>query len=249
MGGEGRIHIGTSGWHYEHWRGPFYPVDLPKTQFLRYYAERFQTVEINSSFYRLPSQETLLKWRETTQEGFLFAVKASRFITHMKKLKEPERTLPPFLGTVDALGQKLGPILFQLPPSWGFHAERFSAFLSALPHGLRYAFEFRNPSWFNDQAYKAMAERGVAMCIFDLAGFQSPREVTGELVYLRLHGPKGAYRGQYDERVLRGWANAIHAWARTGKEVYCYFDNDEAGYAARDAYRLRELLSFWWART
>ncbi|MGQ9653644.1 MAG: DUF72 domain-containing protein [Thermodesulfobacteriota bacterium] len=244
MGGKRKIHIGTSGWDYEHWRGPFYPLDLPKRQLLPYYARRFETVEINSSFYRLPSKETMVRWGESTQEGFLFAVKANRFITHMKKLKEPHRTLRPFLDTVAALGRKLGPILFQLPPRLGFDAERFDLFLFALPEGLKYALEFRDPSWFNHQAYEAMAEKGVAFCIFDLAGFQSPMEVTGELVYVRLHGPEGAYRGRYSDRVLGVWADAIHTWVDRGKEVYCYFDNDEAGYAAQDARRLKQLLSF-----
>lgn len=238
----GRVLIGTSGWHYEHWRGPFYPSGLPKTEFLRHYAARFRTVEVNNSFYRLPSRETLARWRETTPEGFLFAVKASRFITHMKKLADPERTLSPFLDTVATLGGKLGPILFQLPPRWRFDAGRLRDFLWALPAGPRYAMELRDPSWFNEKAFLAMAERDVAFCIFELAGLFSPREVTAKFVYVRLHGPKGAYQGQYDERALGGWASAIRTWAGSGKDVFCYFDNDEAGYAAQDAWRLQGML-------
>jgi uncharacterized protein YecE (DUF72 family) len=236
------IHIGTSGWHYDHWRGPFYPEDLSKDNFLSFYADRFQTVEINNSFYQLPTKGTLEKWRDGVQSGFVFAVKASRYITHMKKLKDPERTLSPFLEVIQVLKPKLGPILFQLPPRWGFNLERLKAFLDVLPAGHKYAFELRNPSWHDPRAYEAMAERGAAFCMYELAGTRSPKEVTAGFVYIRLHGPDGAYQGQYSTESLSGWAGAISAWARQGREVFCYFDNDEAGYAPRDALRLQEML-------
>jgi uncharacterized protein YecE (DUF72 family) len=243
MESAGKIHIGTSGWHYDHWEGVFYPSGLAKKDFLDYYNRHFHTVEINNSFYQLPKEKTLEKWREISNEGFLFSVKASRYITHMKKLKDPQEPLSFLLLRIETLGDKLGPILFQLPPRWRFNPTRFSSFLNALPGGKRYAFEFRDHSWLNDQAYEAMQEHGVAFCIYDLAGFTSPKEVTADFVYTRLHGPGEAYQGQYSTRTLSDWAGAFSTWSAQGKDIYCYFDNDEAGYAAQDAMRLQEMLS------
>jgi uncharacterized protein YecE (DUF72 family) len=238
----GSIHIGTSGWHYGHWRGPFYPEDLSPEGFLKFYAQRFHTVEINNSFYQLPSEPALQNWRESVPAGFIFAVKGSRFITHMKKLKEPERSLAPFLARIVLLKEKLGPILFQLPPRWHFNESRLAAFLSALPHGYRYALELRDRSWINPRALDLLARFGAAFCIYELGGYLSPREVTADFVYIRLHGPGGPYQGQYDPQTLAGWAGAISAWSRQGREVFCYFDNDEAGYAAQDAWQLQNML-------
>lgn len=237
-----QIHIGTSGWHYLYWRGPFYPEDLAPAEFLSFYAGTFPTVEINNSFYQLPREKTLLNWGNTVPAGFIFALKGSRFITHLKKLKDPAQSLAPLLARVTFLGPKLGPILFQLPPRWPFNPERLEAFLAALPAAYRYALEFRDQSWLNPRAYESLARHGAAFCIYDFAGFLSPREVTADFVYLRLHGPKGPYQGQYSTRTLADWAGAIAAWADRGKEVFCYFDNDEAGYAAQDALRLKEMV-------
>jgi uncharacterized protein YecE (DUF72 family) len=242
MAGTGSIHIGTSGWHYDHWRGPFYPKDLSKEDFLEYYAERFYTVEVNNSFYQLPKEETLILWRNTTPRGFTFTVKASRYITHMKKLKDPEESLATLLERIAILEGKLGPLLFQLPPKWRFNPERFRGFLAALPRDYRYAFEFRDPSWYHPEAYEALTEHGAAFCMYELAGHLSPKEVTADFIYIRLHGPGDAYQGQYETSVLAGWAGAISTWAKQGKEAFCYFDNDEAGYAAQDALRLQEMI-------
>ncbi len=236
------VHLGTSGWHYGHWNGPFYPEDLPSEEFLPFYQERFHTVEINNSFYQLPQEETLIKWREAVPEGFIFAVKGSRYITHMKKLKDPARSLQPLLDRIKVLGEKLGPILFQLPPRWSFNAERLEAFLGALPSRHRYAMEFRDVSWINDGAVEALRRHGVAFCIYDFDGYQSPKEVTADFIYIRLHGPDGPYQGQYPTQTLAGWAGAISAWQRQGKDVFCYFDNDEAGFAPQDALRLQEMV-------
>jgi uncharacterized protein YecE (DUF72 family) len=242
MSGKGLIHIGTSGWHYDHWRGPFYPEDLASADFLQFYQQKFHTVEINNSFYRLPSEKALVDWREAVPSGFIFAVKGSRFITHMKKLKEPENSIAPFIARVPLLGDRLGPILFQLPPRWQFNGERLRNFLAALPREYRYALELRDPSWLNQEACEILKEHGVAFCIYELAGRVSPREVTADFVYIRLHGPGGAYQGRYDRRTLADWAGAISAWATQGKAVFCYFDNDEAGYAALNALELQEML-------
>ena len=240
---KGAIHIGTSGWHYDHWLGPFYPAGLAKADFLGYYQERFHTVEINNSFYQLPKEKTLLSWRESVPEGFIFAVKASRYITHMKKLKDPEQSVEVFLKRIKLLEDKLGPILFQMPPNFRFNPARLQAFLAALPKDYRYALELRDPSWLNDEAYRILAEHKAAFCIYEIAGRLSPKEVTANFVYIRLHGPGGAYQGNYDARNLSGWAGAISAWAAQGKEVFCYFDNDEAGFAAQHALSLQDMLS------
>jgi uncharacterized protein YecE (DUF72 family) len=237
------IHIGTSGWHYDHWQGPFYPEHLAKKDYLQFYQEHLQTVEINNSFYRMPSEKTLKNWRNNVFPGFVFAVKGSRYITHMKKLKDPRRTLRPFLERVKILGDRLGPLLFQLPPRWHFNAGRLRAFLEVLPRGYRYSFEFRDPSWLNPEACGLLRDHGVAFCIYEFSGRLSPKEVTAEFVYVRLHGPKGAYQGKYDPHSLAGWAGAISTWVDQGKEVFCYFDNDEAGYAVQNALSLQRMLS------
>jgi len=243
MRGSPKIHIGTSGWHYDHWKGPFYPEHISAEEMLRYYTGHFHTVEINNSFYRLPGKGTLEVWKKTVPSNFVFAMKGSRYITHMKKLKDPSRGVPPLLDVARVLGKKLGPLLFQLPPRWHINLERLDEFLQFLPADHRYAFEFRDPTWFDDRTYELLAKRGAAFCIYHLAGCLSPKEVTTDFVYVRLHGPEGAYEGQYDARTLSGWAGAFSTWQQQRKEIFCYFDNDQAGYAAQDALRLQEMLS------
>lgn len=237
-----RIHIGTSGWSYDHWQGLFYPDGLAADQRLAYYARHLRTVEINSSFYKLPSSDALLHWHDSVPDDFVFAVKASRYITHMKKLTEPRRTVKRFIGRVEALRDKLGPILFQLPPRWHINLERLSAFLKILPQDYRFAIEFRDPSWFDPRVYDLLTEHAVAFCIFDLNGVLSPMEATADFIYMRLHGPNGSYRGQYEDQTLIAWADTIKRWRREGREVYCYFDNDEAAYAVHDAMRLQKKV-------
>ena len=242
MSRKGRIRIGTSGWSYDHWVGPFYPQDLAGDKRLAYYAEHFASVEINNSFYNLPSEKTLRAWRETVGREFVFSVKASRYITHMKKLKDPEQSVTTFLERIDALEDRLGPILFQLPPHWGFNPERLKGFLDALPDRFRYSFELRDHSWHNEEAYALLASHDAAFCIYDLDGFLSPKQVTTDFAYVRLHGPDGKYQGDYDASTLSGWAGAFSTWARQGTDVYCYFDNDDSGYAALNAARLAGML-------
>lgn len=215
---------------------------MPSRKWLGFYAERFHTVEINNSFYQLPSIETFESWRDSTPDGFFFAVKASRYMTHMKKLKDPEEPVKRFFGNVRGLGKKTGPVLFQLPPHWKCNPDRLETFLEALPGNHRYTFEFRDESWWTDEVYELLSRHKTAFCIFDLAGQQSPKEVTAPFVYVRLHGPEGAYQGRYGPKRLGGWMGAFATWARQGREVYCYFDNDQAGYAAQDALRMVEML-------
>jgi uncharacterized protein YecE (DUF72 family) len=234
------IRIGTSGWHYKHWRGPFYPRDMPASKMLAFYLQRFDTVEINNSFYRLPSENTFSAWRDATPAGFCFAVKGSRFITHNKKLKDPEPALERLLPNVEALDDKLGPILFQLPPQWQINVERLELFLKALPNYHRYAFEFRNATWAAKDVYDALRRHNAAWCIFHIAGFMSSCEITADFTYIRLHGPGGKYQGSYTDEQLKAWADRIHSW-RGLRSAFVYFDNDQAGFAVENALRLRQL--------
>ncbi len=238
-----RIHIGTSGWHYDHWKGAFYPDSLPKTNYLEYYADNFHTLEINNSFYQMPQERTLVQWRNLVDEDFIFAFKASRYITHIKKLKDGKQIIPPFLKKIEALGDRLGPILFQLPPQWRFNLERLNSFLNALPSDFRYAFEFRDTSWFNDHTYNALAAHNAAFCVYQVASRTTPQEITADFIYLRLHGPKGTSQGTYAPSVLTDWVDRFIEWAGNGKEIFCYFDNDESGFAAKDAVQMQKILN------
>ncbi|HEY3351658.1 MAG TPA: DUF72 domain-containing protein [Polyangia bacterium] len=235
--------VGTSGWHYPHWRGPFYPPDLPVAQLLAFYAARFDTVEVNNFFYRLPTLKAVDAWRDGTPPGFLFAIKGSRFLTHMKKLKDPAEGLGRMLPVCEELGQKLGPILFQLPPRWGKDAGRLDEFLAALPRTHRYAFELRDPSWHASDVLAVLRRHAAAFCQWELAGVQSPLEITADIAYVRLHGPGGPYQGSYSRGRLATWAKRIRAWERELRGIYIYFDNDQAGYAAHDAQALRRMLA------
>jgi uncharacterized protein YecE (DUF72 family) len=238
------VWVGTSGWHYPHWQGPYYPAGLSPQHWLAHYSRDFRTVEVNSSFYRLPEATTFGAWRAATPEGFLFAVKAPRTITHLHKLRNPAEPLVAFLSHARTLGPKLGPILFQMPPRWHANPRRLAEFLEQLPQGPRYAFELRDPTWHTDLVYQALAAHNAAFCIYDLGGFTTPLVTTADFVYLRLHGPRAeAYAGSYSEVQLRDWAAKARQWAgRGGKDVYLFFDNDQAGYAVRNALGIQKYL-------
>jgi uncharacterized protein YecE (DUF72 family) len=239
----GRCFIGTSGWSYRHWRGPFYPGAMSRgADQLRFYAERFDTVEVNGTFYRLIEVATFRRWRAATPAGFVFACKGSRYLTHMKRLKDAGRGVGRFFERVEALEGKLGPVVFQLPGRFKPARERLVAFIDALPAGRRYAFEFRDHAWFLPEIFDALAQRDVALCLYEFAGREAPLEVTASYVYIRLHGPDGAYQGSYTDAALRTWAERIRGWSGKGRDVYCYFDNDDRGFAPQNALRLRELL-------
>lgn len=237
------IHIGTSGWHYPHWVGRFYPASLPGRDWLNYYAGRFDCVEVNNSFYRLPSAANVVQWLAQTPEGFRFSLKASRYISHMKKLRDCAEPLAEFVGLARNFGDRLGPVLIQLPPRWHVNVGRLAEFLALLPDDLQFALEFRDPSWFCEDIYRLLRQYGVALCQFDLAGFESPPVVTAGLVYLRLHGPDEAYAGSYDQAALRVWAGRLQVWERAGREVYVFFDNDQDASAVLNALALRQLVS------
>jgi uncharacterized protein YecE (DUF72 family) len=239
---EGAIHIGTSGWHYQHWKGPFYPEKLPASKMLEYYTQHFDTVELNNTFYRLPTESGLETWRESTPKGFCFAAKGSRFLTHMKKLKDPAQGVGRFFERADRLGRKLGPIVFQLPPWWEVNADRLREFLETLPPRHKYSFELRNPTWHTEEIYRLLRRHNAAFCIFEIAGAFSGLEITANFTYVRLHGPGGAYQGSYSRETLRTWAKRIREWRRDLRAVYLYFDNDQAAYAVENARELKELV-------
>jgi uncharacterized protein YecE (DUF72 family) len=237
------IRIGTSGWHYKHWVGRYYPAKLPSSKMLAWYQQQFDTVELNNTFYRLPPPEAVKEWRESTPPDFRFAVKGSRYLTHMKKLKDPEPGLEKFFSPVELLESKLGPILFQLPPGWDVNPGRLEHFLEVLPRQNRYAFEFRNQTWNHPDVYSLLRRWNAAYCAFDLAGYQSPVEITADFTYVRLHGPGGKYQGSYDDEALRRWARWVQSLSAELKAIYVYFDNDDSGYAPADALRLREMVN------
>ena len=206
------------------------------------YSQHFKTVELNNSFYHLPATKSFETWRETTPDNFIFAVKGSRFITHMKKLKDPKPATEKFFAPAERLAEKLGPILFQLPPRWRVNLERLSSFLEVLPREHLYAFEFREHSWFTKEVYRLLREHHAALCIYHMTGYDSPHEVTADFVYVRLHGTETTYGGSYSDEALRGWAARIKKWQGQSKDVYVYFNNDPDAQAVRNAKTLQRLL-------
>ncbi len=237
------VRIGCSGWSYRHWKGGvFYPERLKAKDELAWYATRFDTAEINGSFYRVPPDTMVDGWRDRSPEGFLFAWKASRFITHMKRLLDPHEPLELMFSRTDRLGPKLGPILFQLPPSMRRNDERLESFLEVLPAGRRYAFEFRHPSWYDEKVFASLERHDVALCISDHHHAPAPWRRTASWAYVRGHGPGGRYWGRYPDETLQAWAAAIMAWRDEGRDVVCYFDNDPEGAAPRDADQLKALI-------
>ena len=236
------IWIGTSGYVYRHWRkGVFYPVGLPVREELGHYGEHFRTVELNNPFYRLPTPEMFQRWRELTPPDFRFAVKASRYITHIKRLRDVAEGLSLFLERADHLGSKLGPILFQLPPTQHLDLGRLRDFVKLLPQGRRWVIEFRHPSWHTSEVYQLLTDSSVALCVPVGGGLDPDRVTTAPFTYIRMHRGKEP-AGGFTHNELKAWAAQIRALRNAGKEVYVYFNNDWAGYAIRDALKLRELL-------
>lgn len=243
-----RCRIGCSGWHYRDWAGRVYPSDLPADRWLSAYTRRFQTVELNNSFYRLPEARQFARWRRQVPGGFEFAVKASRFLTHFKRLIDPEEPLERLLSRARALGPALGPILYQLPPGWVPPLERFEYFLARLPRrvsprgrALAHVVEFRDARAYSPDVLDLLERYGVGLCVHDMPGSVTPRESVGPLVYVRLHGYEARYGGSYPDAVLADWA----AWLQEGtgtRPVYVYFNNDRHAHAVANAHALAGLL-------
>jgi uncharacterized protein YecE (DUF72 family) len=210
---------------------------------LEFYSQHFDTVELNNSFYRLPTAEAFGDWRKSTPPNFVFSVKASRYLTHQKKLKDPEPAVQALLPRAAELGRKLGPILFQLPPHWHVNTERLEGLLRVLPRKLRYTFELRDLTWMSPEIEQLLAKFGAAFCIYELAGYRSPLTVTADFAYVRLHGPgPEKYQSSYEEKILRQWSAQIERWGKELAAVYIYFDNDQAGYAAQNALSLKRMV-------
>ena len=237
-----RIRVGCSGWQYRHWRGDFYPAELPTSQWFAHYARTFDTVEINNSFYRWPAAETFAKWCEQAPSGFMYAVKASRFLTHMKKLKDPEEPVERTFDHVRRLGPRLGPVLYQLPPRWALNLERLEHFVRTLPKGKRHAVEFREPSWYVEPVFDLLRRYKVALCLHDMQGSSTGKIVVGPFIYVRFHFGTQKYGGRYDDASLDDWAEWLAGQARGGMTVFAYFNNDTGGHAPRDAVRLRAMI-------
>jgi uncharacterized protein YecE (DUF72 family) len=236
------IRIGTSGWYYGHWQGRFYPEDLPKSEWLAYYAKQFDTVEINNTFYHLPQEQTLKKWHKLAPENFLFAVKANRYITHIKKLKDTKDELQRFFNRVKLLKKRLGPVLYQLPPSLRKNLELLGSFLKLLPKKYKAVFEFRNESWYEDDTFKLLDDFNAGFCIHDLGGKLTPKIITGGIIYIRFHGTTGRYAGSYTGPMLTEWAKWIKENSKGVNAVYAYFNNDASGHAVENARTLKSLI-------
>jgi uncharacterized protein YecE (DUF72 family) len=220
----------------------FYPQDLPESRWLSHYASHFSTVELNNTHYILPEAKTFENWRDNSPEGFLYAVKASRYLTHMKKLKDPEEPLGRLFERATLLGPKLGPVLYQLPPRWYFNAERLEGFLKALPHGYRHAIEVREPGWLNPEFFAMLERYETAFCIASLPQYETPVRATAPFVYIRFHGSGEMYYYNYTDDELRHWRDVILGFASEGRTVYTYFNNDPNAWAVSNALELGRLI-------
>jgi uncharacterized protein YecE (DUF72 family) len=234
-----RLYLGTSGYQYDHWRGVFYPAQLPKSQWFNFYTRHFKTVEINNTFYRLAAPPVFDAWRAAAPAGFIYALKFSRYGSHRKKLKDPRQPIRLFMDRARRLGPRLGPILVQLPPRWRMNLERLDAFLRATSRRAQWAFEFRDPSWLCEPIFRVLARHRAALCWHDLLP-DHPDRLTAGFTYLRFHGRD--YGGSYSGAQLRAQARRIRAYLAQGVDVYAYFNNDAEGYAIRNALDLRRYL-------
>jgi uncharacterized protein YecE (DUF72 family) len=240
--GQPQIRVGTSGWHYDDWAGRFYPADMKKSDWLSFYMQHFDTVEINNTFYHLPKETSIERWQKQAPKDFVYTVKANRYITHIKKLKDTAEELTRFYERIKPLGSNLGPVLFQLPPSLHKNIKLLAGFLDMLPKRRLAVFEFRQESWYCDEVYELLDKNGAGFCTHDMPGKVSPRIVTGKLLYLRLHGATGRYSGNYPTKTLQDWAQWIRQSAKPSQNIYAYFNNDYNAYAVNNAKQLRQML-------
>jgi uncharacterized protein YecE (DUF72 family) len=237
-----RIYIGTSGWNYDDWRGPVYPDDLPSNKWFEHYSQLFDTVEINNTFYQQPTHNTLDAWERQAPRGFIYAIKANRYITHMLKLKHAGDAVDRLMRSGHHLKEHLGPFLYQLPPNWSKDLERLREFATHLPSKETHVIEFRNDNWLADDTFELMQELKLCLCVHDMLP-RHPKQVTGRVVYVRFHGPgQPKYANKYTPSQLKHWADWIQEVA-SNHVVYAYFNNDHHGYAVRDAETLRKLVS------
>ena len=237
-----QIHIGCSGWVYRHWRGILYPEGLPQRLWFQRYSEEFDTVEINASFYRVPLEKTFDGWREKAPDGFRYAVKANRFITHLKKLVGCDEEIDRFIALARRLEDKLGPILYQLPPSLHKDLSRLETFVARLPEDLEQVVEFRHKSWYDEDVLAVLDRYNVGFVSHDLKGLKSPRWASGKAAYVRFHGTAGKYHGRYSDETLLSWTDWCLDQSREGRSVWCYFNNDIHGHAIEDARTMKSMV-------
>jgi uncharacterized protein YecE (DUF72 family) len=242
-----RPRVGCSGWNYASWRGRFYPRDLAATRWLQYYAKRLDTVEVNNTFYRLPERSTFASWREQVPTDFLIAVKASRFLTHMKRLLDPDEPIQRLFSRATALDRHLGPVLYQLPATLRLDLPRLDRFLAELPRSkrgtpVRHVIEFRHPSWYVSETFALLTRRRIALCLHDKYGSEISEPFVGPFVYVRFHGTSGKYHGSYASRQLDRWARRLAEQAQQGRPVFAYFNNDPNAVAVSNALTLRGLI-------
>jgi uncharacterized protein YecE (DUF72 family) len=243
-----RARVGCSGWNYKSWRERFYPRGLPAARWLTYYADRFETVEVNNTFYRLPERSTFAMWRDRVPANFLMTVKASRFLTHMKRLREPEEPLRRLFSRASALERQLGPVLYQLPASFHRDLTRLEGFLDALPRvwssrRIRHVMEFRHPSWYVSETFHLLERYRVALCLHDKDGSTIVEPMTEPFVYVRFHGTSGRYHGSYSSRQLNVWAHRLAEQVQGGRSVFAYFNNDPDAVAVDNALYLRGAIA------
>jgi uncharacterized protein YecE (DUF72 family) len=236
------IRVGCSGWIYRHWRGAFYPQDLAVKRWFAFYADQFDTVEVNNSFYRLPKAETFDAWRKAAPPGFCYAVKANRYLTQARKLKECAEPLGRMMAPFRHLGETLGPILYQLPPRFRINLGRLESFLALAPRDVVNVFEFRDPSWYVPETLALLNRHGAGFCAHDMPDLVTPRWACGRAAYVRFHGGLGKYWGRYPDEALLGWADWMAAQAREGRPVWAYFNNDTEAQAPQDALTLKAML-------
>jgi uncharacterized protein YecE (DUF72 family) len=237
-----RYYIGTSGWHYDDWRGRFYPEKLPKAKWLEFYARHFGTLELNNPFYHLPSEKAFQNWHDASPGDFVFAVKVSRFITHIKRLKDCDEAVDNFMSRAVILKEKLGPLLYQLPPGLHRDDDRLASFLHILPQGMKHVIEFRHKSWFEEDIFNILRKYDVGFCVFDMPKLTSPVIATADFAYIRFHGSGSLYSSRYSDKEMAYWARKIRRLAKKLKEVYIYFNNDVSGYALENARTIRNYL-------
>lgn len=229
------VWIGTSGWQYAHWRGRFYPKGVPQNEWLEFFAARFATVESNNAFYRLPEAHTFEAWARRTPDDFTMAVKASRYLTHIRRLRDPEGPVKLFLERASRLSRKLGPVLLQLPPTLALELTRLDETLALFPSSVRIAVEFRHRSWFTPAVEQLLSRHRAALCLADRRGPVTPLWRTADWGYLRFHEGRAFPPSCYGERALASWAERLAETWRPSEDVYVYFNNDHAGCALRDA--------------
>ena len=236
------LYVGTSGWYYDHWRRRFYPEKLAKAEWLKFYAAHFTTVELNNSFYRLPSEAAFAGWYSSSPANFAFAVKVSRFITHIKRLRNTGEAVAKFITRAEILREKLGPLLYQLPPDMPRNDDVLESFLADLPRGMKHVFEFRHRSWFEERVLEILRGYNAGFCVFDMPSLTTPVVATADFAYIRFHGSTGLYSSCYPDEELAGWAKRLADLAADLKAMYIYFNNDAEAFAVQNAISLRGYL-------